>query len=32
MLEAQRYVPSLGLAMLIAEAFGRTVDDITLTA
>lgn len=28
MLEAERYVPSLGLAMLIAETFGRTVDEI----
>jgi putative transcriptional regulator len=27
-LEAGRYVPSLGLAMLIAETFGRTVDEI----
>jgi putative transcriptional regulator len=28
MLEAGKYVPSLGLAMLIAETFGRTVDEI----
>lgn len=28
MLEAGKYVPSLGLAMLIAERFGKTVDEI----
>jgi putative transcriptional regulator len=28
MLEAGKYVPSLGLAMLIAETFDRTVDEV----
>lgn len=28
MLEQGRYVPSLALALRIAEAFGRTVEDI----
>lgn len=28
MLEAERYVPSLALAMSIAETFGRTVDEV----
>jgi len=28
MLEAERYVPSLALAMLIARTFGLTVDEV----